>query len=133
MAFPDFTPTLPELLRRAADRFGDKPFLSLEAQRLSFRGAERASAELARALLAHGVGKGTRVGVLMPNGPDFGVAFLAAARIGALAIPINTFFKARELGWVLRHADVQTLLCWDQLLNNDYLERLESAAPSLRG
>ncbi len=133
MAFPDFPPTLPELLRRAAAKHGDRIFLTLGERRLSYRAAAAESAQLARALLARGVGKGTRVGVLMPNGPDFGVAFLAAARIGALAIPINTFFKARELGWVLRHADVHTLLCWDQLLGNDYLERLESAAPSLAG
>lgn len=132
MAFPDFTPTLPELTRRAAAQHRDKTFLCLGEQRLSYRAAERESAALASALLARGVGKGTRVGVLMPNGPDFGVAFLAIARIGALAVPINTFFKARELAWVLRHADVHTLLCWDHLLSNDYLERLISAAPGLR-
>jgi acyl-CoA synthetase (AMP-forming)/AMP-acid ligase II len=133
MAFPDFTPTLPELTRRAADANGDRLFLVLGEKHLSYRAAERESAALARALLASGVGKGTRVGILMPNGPDFAVALLAVARVGAIAVPINTFFKARELGWVMRHADLHTLLCWDRLLSNDYLERLEQFAPTLRG
>jgi acyl-CoA synthetase (AMP-forming)/AMP-acid ligase II len=131
MAFPDFSPTLPELARRAATDHGDRLFVVLGEKRLSYRDAERESAALARALLARGVSKGARVAILMPNGPDFVVALLAIARVGAIAVPINTFFKARELGWVLRHADVHTLLCWDHLLTNDYLERLEACAPAL--
>lgn len=54
--------------------------------------------------------KGTRVGLLAPNRPDWIVCFLAAARIGALVSLLNTYWKTRELGWVLRHADVEVLL-----------------------
>jgi acyl-CoA synthetase (AMP-forming)/AMP-acid ligase II len=77
------------------------------------------------------VGKGTRVGILLPNGPDWVLAWLAASRIGALVVPLNTFYQARELGFVLRHADVHTLLTAARFLNNDYLERLERYAPEL--
>ena len=42
--------------------------------------------------------KGVRVGILAPNGPDFVVAFLAVTRIGAVAVPINTFFQPRRAG-----------------------------------
>jgi acyl-CoA synthetase (AMP-forming)/AMP-acid ligase II len=131
MTLPDFEPTAPRLARRCAERFGERPFLLLGERRLGYAQAEAESARLARGLLASGVGKGTRVGILMPSGPDWAVAFLAATRIGALAVPINTFMKARELGWVLRHADVHTLLCWPRLLGHDYLERLEACAPGL--
>ena len=86
---------------------------------------------LARGLLASGVSKGTRVGLLMANGPDWVVCWLAAARIGAIVVPLNTFYMPRELGWVLHHADVRTLLTSARFLNNDYLERLEVFAPSL--
>jgi len=44
---------------------------------------------------------------------------------------MNTFYKPRELGWVLHHADVHTLLTAARFLDNDYLERLETFAPSL--
>jgi acyl-CoA synthetase (AMP-forming)/AMP-acid ligase II len=131
MTLPDFEPTAARLARRCAERFGARPFILLGERRLSYAQAEAESGALARGLLASGVGKGTRVGILMPNGPDWAVSFLAAARIGAIAVPINTFMKPRELGWVLRHADVHTLLCWPRLLHNDYLERLETCAPGL--
>ncbi len=100
-------------------------------QRLSYADAEATSALLARGLLAEGVGKGTRVGVLFPNGPEWLLAFLAAARVGAVVVPLNTFSRARELAWTLRHADVDTLLCCDRFLGHDYLVRLEECAPGL--
>jgi acyl-CoA synthetase (AMP-forming)/AMP-acid ligase II len=123
--------TVPGLIRTCVERFGDDPFILLDDDRMSYRGADERSATLARGLLAAGIGKGTRIGLLAPNGPDWVVGWLGATRIGAVAVPLNTFYKPRELGWVLRHADVHTLLCVSRLLNNDYLERLETFAPSL--
>ncbi|HVN40941.1 MAG TPA: class I adenylate-forming enzyme family protein [Myxococcota bacterium] len=131
MAFPDYSPTLPVMLRELVARFGPKPMIVLGERRLTYAEVEAESARLARGLVAQGVAKGARVAVLFPNGPDFVVAWLAASRIGAVVVPLNTFYKPRELGYVLRHADVHTLLTAPRLLANDYLERLEAAAPSL--
>jgi len=131
MPFPDYTPTLVELVHRSAAAHGDRTLLVLDERRLSYREAAVRSARLARGLVASGVGKGSRVGLLMPNGPEWLVAFLAATRIGALAVPLNTFFQTRELAWILRHADVEVLLCSARFLGHDYLQRLESAAPGL--
>src|SRR4029453_7680564 len=44
---------------------------------------------------------------------------------------LNTYNKARELGWLLRHADAQVLLTVDSHLGHDYLTRLEEAVPGL--
>ncbi len=133
MSFPDFEATAPAFIRTLAARHGDKTLIALDDQRLSYAEAESRSARLGRALLAAGAGKGTRIGILMPNGPDWVVAWLAAARIGAIAVPLNTFFQVRELAWILRHADVDTLLTVSGFLNHDYLATLEAAAPSLAG
>jgi len=131
MPFPDFTPTLPVLLRRLAAEHGARELIVTEARRMTYAQAESDSAELARALLANGIGKGTRVGILFPNGADWLTAFFAVTRLGALAVPISTLYQAREVGWVLRHADVQMLLCCERVLRHDILSRLERAAPSL--
>ena len=128
----DFDPTVPQFLSHVTRRFGERRLLVLDEGSLSYAEAESESARLARGLLARGVGKGTRVGLLFPNGPDWLIGWLAAARIGALVVPINTFYKAQELGWTLRHADVHTLLTTSNLLSNDYQERLEQCAPGLR-
>jgi acyl-CoA synthetase (AMP-forming)/AMP-acid ligase II len=131
VSFPDFTPTVPAMLAEAVRRFGPRPLIALGDRRLGYADAEQASARLAKGLLARGVAKGARVALLFPNGPDFLVAWLAASRIGAVVVPLNTFYKPRELGYVLRHADAHLLLCSARLLGNDYLERLEAFAPSL--
>lgn len=131
MPFPPFEPAMPVFLREIVARHGPRPCIARGDERLRYSELDAQSQTLARALVADGVGKGTRVGVLLPNGPRWVVAWTAIARVGAIAVPINTFLKSRELHWMLRHADVDTLLACDRFLSNDYLERLEQACPSL--
>lgn len=100
-------------------------------QRITYAEAESRSAQLARRLIAAGVTKGARVAILAPNGPDFAVAFLAATRIGAVAVPINTFFQPAELHWLLYDADVHTLLTVESLLGRDMMQRVGEAAGGL--
>src|SRR6185437_8193827 len=97
-------------------------------ERVTYAQADFRSVVMARRLIAAGVTKGAHVGVIAPNGPDFVVAFLAATRIGAVAVPINTFFQPQELWWVLRDADIHTLLSVDSLLCKDMLARISDAA-----
>ena len=131
MPFPDFDPTFPTLIRRAAVRFGDHPFVVAEGERLGYHDAERRSAAVALGLLAEGVGKGSRVGVLIPNSVDFAIVALAVARVGAVLVPINTFSQTRELAWLINHADLTHLVVRPRLLGNDFLDRLEEALPGL--
>ncbi len=101
--------SIPELLRiRRAEADGE--FLVTDDERLTFSEADTASRELADALLASGVGKGTRVGILFPNCAQWLISWLAAARIGALTVPLSTFAPGGELARLLRHTDVQVLL-----------------------
>lgn len=127
----DLEASIPAFLRSRAERFGAKEAIVLGERRESFEAIERASARLAQGLLRAGVGKGTRVGVLFPNGPDWAIAFFAAARIGAVAVALNTFYRPRELAWTLRHADVHTLLTVDRFLENDYVAGLAISFPEL--
>ncbi len=131
MAFPDFSPTVPELVRRSAAAFGAHPFLVADTDRLSYTDADTRSAALARGLLAVGIGKGARVGLLMPNSVDVATAILALGRVGAVAVPVNTFARTPELAWMIRHADLSHLVAHPRFLANDYLERLETALPGL--
>ena len=131
MPFPDFEPSTPTFIRTLDERYASRELLVYEGRRISYGEAAADSARMARGMLSAGITKGTRVGLLMPNSPDFVVTWFAAARIGAIIIPINTFYKPKELAFVLRHADIQILLTVDKLLNNDYLERLETCIPQL--
>jgi acyl-CoA synthetase (AMP-forming)/AMP-acid ligase II len=131
--FPDYVPILPNVIADGVRRFAAREFLVEGATRLSFQDAERASAHLARGLLSLGVGKATRIALVLPNGPDWVLAWLAAARIGALTLPLSTLFQPRELDWALREADVHTLFIASQYAGHDYLERIERAVPGLAG
>jgi acyl-CoA synthetase (AMP-forming)/AMP-acid ligase II len=129
--FPPFTPTSATLVRECARRWGDAPFIVLDDRRLTFAEAEAQSARLAKALLVSGVGKGTHVGLLAPNTPEWVVHWLAITRIGAVAVLLNTYNKAPELRRTLRHSDAAMLLTVGGHLGHDYLERLEQAVPDL--
>ncbi|MGO9380675.1 MAG: class I adenylate-forming enzyme family protein [Mycobacterium sp.] len=128
---PDGMPaSIPELLRmRRAEPDGE--FLVTDNERLTFAEADTASLELADALLASGAGKGSRVGILFPNCAQWLISWLAAARIGALTVPLSTFAPGGELGRLLRHTDVQVVLMGQTIAGHDLVERVQDAVPGL--
>lgn len=130
--FPAYKPTLPNVIRDVTQKFGERVFAIQGEQRLSYAELDAQSAHLARGLLALGVGKGTRIGLMMPNDLDWPQAFFAAARIGAFTVGLSTLFQAREIAWALERADIDTLLVTGRYLHNDYLDRLEHALPELK-
>jgi acetyl-CoA synthetase len=71
------------------------------AERISFDELHRRACRLANALLAHGVARGDRIGVLLPQCPEAAVAHLAAYRIGAIAVPLFLLFGEDALEYRL--------------------------------
>ena len=128
---PGYEPTADRFVRHVAGEWEDRDLVVLGERRLSYRELEVESRRLGRALLASGVTRGSRVGLLAPNGPEWVVAWLATARIGALVVLLNTFHKARELGWALAHCDAEVLFTVDRYLSHDYAARLEEAVDGL--
>src|ERR1700739_879148 len=124
---PDATPaSIPELLRlRRAEPDGE--FLVTDNERLTFAEADTASLELADALLSSGVGKGTRCGILFPTCDQGLISWLAAARIGALTVPLSTFAPGGELGRLLRHTDVQVVLMGQTIAGHDLIDAHQDA------
>jgi acyl-CoA synthetase (AMP-forming)/AMP-acid ligase II len=116
--------TVAEILRHQARSRKDHPLLVCDTGRISYAEADRRSAELARGLIALGAGKGTHVGLLYPNGAEFVVGMLAAARIGAVVIPFSTFATARELREQLVDSDAEILLAAASFRSHDYVQRM---------
>ena len=123
--------TVPELLRAGRARWPDAVCVATPTERLTYAQLDDRSTRLATELVRVGVAKGGRVGLLFPNGVDWVVAWAAVTRIGAVAVPVNTFYRASELGRFLRHADVQVLIGVPSFLGHDYVARLEQVAPEL--
>lgn len=129
--FPDYVPTVPALLDACRRRFAERDCVVTPETRLTFAELDEKSRRLAARLVEAGVSKGSRVGILFPNGVEWVLTWAAAARVGAVTIPVNTFYKAPELGRFLRHADVQYLVGVGSFLQHDYLAALETLAPDL--
>ncbi|UCE87433.1 MAG: AMP-binding protein, partial [Deltaproteobacteria bacterium] len=123
--------TLPALLARAVEAHAERPALITRDQRWTYAELSERVDRLARALVARGVGKGARVGLLMENGPDWIAFAFAATGLGAVLVPISTFSKQDDLAYQLRHADVGHLFLSARFLKNEYLAALRAIAPEL--
>ena len=117
--------------RRPGRREREPSLPHLRRSHHHLRRRRRRSAALAGGLLASGLAHGSRVGLLYPNGPEFAVASLAAARIGAVAVPFSTFSTAVELRTLLNNADVDMLLAAPGYRTHDYVQVLCEAVPEL--
>jgi len=77
----------------------------------------------AHALQAAGVERGGTVAVMLPNGAPFFEAVHAAGRLRAVVVPVNTHFKADEVGWIVRDSGAQAVVT-----TAEYLPALEQVA-----
>ena len=101
--------TLGDLIDRAATEHLRDALVFPDA-RLTYPELAQRSTDYARSLYALAVRAGDKVGILMPNQAEFVLAMVAAAKLGAVGVPVNGRFKAHELGYVIPHADIAVLL-----------------------
>jgi fatty-acyl-CoA synthase len=90
---------------------------------------ERAN-EVARALIAAGTGKGTRVGILMTNRPEFISATFGTVLAGGVAATMSTFSTAAELDYMLKLSGVSVLLLERQVLKKDFAQIVADLGPA---
>src|SRR5436309_15047708 len=89
------------------------------------------STAIARALAARGVEAGTRVGLLIPNWPEWIATAFGVWRAGGLLVPLSTLSRPREMAYCLAHAEVRVLVAVRRFLRHDYMAGLEEGAPRL--
>src|SRR5262249_58282290 len=103
-------PTLGELLRRSARDAPDAEAFRYRDERLSYRDWDTLADRLAAGLWARGVRPGDVVALLLPSTPLYLVAYLAAARIGAVTTGINVRYRRTEIAHVLARARAPLLV-----------------------
>ena len=124
-------PTFPALFAGVVRERADHPALIVPDETLSYAELDRRSARMAKALLASGAGKGTRVALLAPDGVLFLTTFYAALRIGALVTPISTLTTPPELAHIVRTSDAQILVGARRFLRRNFAANLEDALAGL--
>ncbi len=123
--------TIPALLAANAELHGSKPALVTEARAISHVDLDAESRAGAARLVAAGVGKDSRVGLLAPNGIEWAVTAAAVMRIGAVLVPLSTLLRPPELHAQLEVADVSHLVLAPSFRGRSYLDDLESVAPGV--
>ena len=129
--------TIDANLRRAVARFGDREAVidMAAGRRLSYREVDAALDGVACGLLARGVAAGDRVGIWAPNCLEWFLVQYATARIGAILVNINPSYRTHELEYVLRQADIGTLVAAVAFKTSDYrgmIDEVRGELPGLR-
>lgn len=127
--------TIDELVRLHATHAADKPMVIDPEGRVTYAELDVVTRDLAAAFVAAGVGKGTRVGLIMPNCVQWVQIAIALTRIGAVLVPLSTLLQAPELVAQLRVASVQRLVAVPEFRGHRYLDvvaRERTDLPALR-
>ena len=95
-----------------AARVPDAVAVRLGEAELSYAELDERGARLAALLRARGVGPGDRVGVMLPNVPEFPVAYYGVLRVGGVVVPMNVLLKRREIAFYLEDSGAKLLLAW---------------------
>jgi long-chain acyl-CoA synthetase len=115
----NLTENLCASVRRGAARTA----LKLDDAVVSYAALDDASARVAALLRAHGVEPGDRVGIMLPNVPQFAFSYYGVLRAGATVLPMNVLLKRREIAFVLADSDAKVVLAW-----NGFAEEAQLAA-----
>jgi long-chain acyl-CoA synthetase len=103
------------LLEESVSKFPGQPALAFFGKHLSYRELLAEVEQFARVLASMGVQKGDRVGFVLPNCPQYVIAFFACQRLGAVAVGNNPLYTQRELSHQLTDAGVEKIVVLDQL------------------
>ncbi len=101
------------MLREAALAKPDKPAVILDQFKLDYKTLEALSNQVAGSLRAAGVKRGERVGLMLPNVPQFMVAYYGILKAGAVVVPMNVLLKAPEVAFYVGDSEAKILITWD--------------------
>lgn len=103
--FPERLNITREVLSRQVEQgFGERPALLYDGGMLTYSGLERRVDALARGLKRLGLKRGDLILIRMPNSPEFATGFLAAVKLGALPVLVNSLLGTAELATILHRA-----------------------------
>lgn len=128
--------TLPGFLREVTERFCDREALVLRTadgiERWTYAMLWERAVEVARALVALGVGKDSRVGIMMTNRPEWLAGVFGTGLAGGVAVALSTFSTQPELEYLLQASGVSILLFERAVLKKDFGAMLGELEPQIR-
>jgi len=117
--------TLAQVFGRSAREHPDHTAVVAGVSRSSYAQVDARSSSLAAAMAELGLGEGDRIAIILPNRPEWIVALLACARLGAVVVPVNPRLNYHELKYQLRHAEASAAFTAEQYDGIDFLQYFE--------
>lgn len=108
--------TLPAMLLRQAQHFGDRPLFRCLGEAWTYTDAAQIAARMAGSLAAGSIKAGDRVAILSPNRPELMRVLLGCGWLGAVSVPINVAVKTRQLRYYLENSGARILVADASLL-----------------
>jgi len=112
------------MLRESARAKPEKAALILDNFRVTYAQLEALSNQVAGNLRAAGVQVGDRVGLMLPNVPQFVAAYYGILKAGAVVVPMNVLLKAPEVAYYLGDSGARALIVWE-----DFAEEARKGSP----
>ena len=106
---------LASIVTESAQNHADRPAIRLGDRELSYAELDRDSARVASLLKESGLQRDDRVGLMLPNVPEFPVAYYGVLRAGGIVVPMNVLLKRREIAFYLGDSGAKILIAWHEL------------------
>jgi fatty-acyl-CoA synthase len=119
------------VLANRATRDPGGPFLFQQDEVITFGQVEIRSDALAASFHTLGIEAGDRVALVLPPCPEFVVALFAAAKVGAVVVPLNPHFTKPELRYMLRHSEAVLAVTVEEHRGQDFLTLFDELMPQL--
>jgi fatty-acyl-CoA synthase len=124
--------TLAQIVARRAHEHPERlAVVAANGRNITYGQLEARAAAMAAALSELGIGAGDRIAVNMPNCPEWTIALVASAKLGAVVVPVSPRLNFHELKYQLRHAEVSCAFTAERVDGIDFLQVFEQLITEL--
>ena len=110
------TLNLAVLLEESAKKHPEKPALVLGERILDYAGLRKAAKKFANALVSMGIESGDKVAIMLPNVPEYVIAYYGILNAGAAVVPLNGLLQGPEVAYHLDNSDAVAFVAWEDFL-----------------
>jgi len=109
-------PNIANNLVATATRSPSAVAIRLDDVEVTFEALEVLSQKIATILAEHGVQRGNRVALIMPNVPQLAFVYYGVLRAGAVVVPLNPLLKGREVAYHLTNSGARLVFAWEGII-----------------
>lgn len=109
---PEVNLNLADFVENGARSWPDNPAIIYRGSGITYAQFDAAANRLANALAKSGVGPDDTVAIMLPNLPEFPIAYFAVLKLGAIVVPVNTMFKEMEIRYILEDSRARAIIAW---------------------